>query len=34
MHHVFISSMLIISMLIDDTLMLVTVKFRSVVGTR
>jgi len=32
-HHVGISS-IVISMLIDDTLMLVTVKFRSVVGTR
>ena len=32
MHHVGISS-IVISMLIDDTLMLLTVKFRSVVGT-
>ena len=32
-HHVGISS-IVISMLIDDTLMLVTVKFRSVVSTR
>ena len=32
-HHVGISS-IVISMLIDDTLMLVTVKFLSVVSTR